>query len=79
MSQVEKVLDDLRAAGRDGVCSSHWYATFIPNSRNRIGELTKAGYIITSEPCRDDHGRTTFYRYRLVSVPNPKQLTLVVA
>jgi len=65
MSQKDRVLVDLRAAGEDGVCSSHWYRTFIPNARNRIGELADEGHIIESQPCKDKH-EAAFYRYWLV-------------
>ena len=80
MSQKERMLHDLRLAGHEGVCSSHWYATGIPNSRNRVGELDKLGYVIRSEPCRDhEAGAPAYHRYILTREPAPVQARLAIA
>ncbi len=68
MSQKDRVLADLREAGEQGVCSSHWYRGYIPNARNRIGELEQEGFVIASAPCADEHG-PAFFRYWLTFDP----------
>lgn len=60
--QVDQVLEQLRGAGAAGVCAAHFYATGIPNARNRVGELRARGHHIESTTCVDDH-RANYARY----------------
>lgn len=70
MTQTERVLAELRAAGLAGRCSSWFYANALPHARNRISvELKRQGYCIVSAPCGDDHGDTHFNRYTLLHGP----------
>ena len=74
MTQTERVLTDLR--NHEWVCARDWYASAIPNARNRISELRKRGFGITSEPCPDVHG-PTYFRYQLGHDPEREPLSLV--
>jgi hypothetical protein len=66
MSQQQRILNALWDG--DWVCSEWMYRNALPNGRNRIGELRRAGYDIESEPCPDTHG-PGYFRYRLHRVP----------
>lgn len=83
-TQRQRVLEELHAAGERGVCSTQWYATGIPNSRNVLSVLRAEGFHIDSATCPDHHG-APFARYRLRHGPerecvgcrhHPAQLTL---
>jgi hypothetical protein len=73
MSQKQRVLNDLWRG--DWRCSHHWYATGIPNARNRVGELRREGYHIESEPCPDEHG-PGYFRYRLRREPVQERMAI---
>lgn len=63
-TQKERVLELLRESGPYGLCASHMYSNCLPNGRNRIMELRKEGWCISSSPCQDEHV-ASFFRYRL--------------
>ena len=69
VSQVARVLAALEEG--EWVCAKWMYASGLPNGRNRVGELRRAGYHITSEPCPDSHG-PAYFRYRLLHGPSTK-------
>jgi hypothetical protein len=62
MTQRQKVLQMLRAAGSKGVRSDEFFAAYLPRAGARIHELKAEGYEITSEPEKQ------YRRYRLESV-----------
>lgn len=81
----DRVLADLQAAGLRGICAAHWYRSALPNARNRVGELRRAGWCIRSFPCGDDHD-APYYKYVLLherarscGACRPVQLTLAAA
>lgn len=66
MSQIERVLAMLRAAGRDGLCSLDLYRSYLPNGRNRIGELEhERRFEIGREWCHHEEQTPPHVRYRL--------------
>lgn len=86
-TQKARVLSDLRAAGLRGVCSEEWYSRAIPNARNRVVELKRDGWCISSAPCGNDHG-PGYFRYVIIHGPGrtcrvcrpvPEQLHLTAA
>lgn len=76
MSQVDRVLTMLRDAGPRGVCSETFYASRLPNARNRIAvELRDRGFVIERGPCAEHvHGATQYFRYVLVHDPERQPL-----
>jgi hypothetical protein len=85
LTQRDRVLGDLRAAGLRGVCSESWYKSALPNSRNYISALRAERHHIVSFTCGDDHG-PNFARYLWLHGPqktcpkcpwSPRQLELI--
>ena len=83
MTQTERVLALLRSRRLRGLCSETLYRSGLPNGRNRIGELRRAGWCIRSFPCPDPHG-PGYFKYVLLhergrrcgacaSAPTPKK------
>lgn len=85
LTQRDRVLRDLRAAGLRGVCSHTWYSSALPNSRNEISRLRAERHHIVTVVCADDHG-PAYRRYVLFHGPErvcnscpwgPRQLELL--
>jgi hypothetical protein len=64
MTQRERVLKMLRAAGSEGVRSDAFLAVYMPRAAARIKELRDSGYEISS-----GHEKQ-FVRYTLTGVPS---------
>lgn len=71
MTQTERVLEMLRAAGKRGVCSQEFYRSYLPHARNRISvELRDRGFVIVRDSCEEnDHGTGHYFRYVLFHDP----------
>lgn len=81
MSQTDRVLDLLRSAGVDGVCSMAFYALHLPNGRNRVGELRdRRGHDIETVPtCHHDDHTPAHVRYVLHPIPRrARQMALAI-
>ena len=80
MTQTQRVLNALWSG--EWICAKWMYANGLPNGRNRIGELRKAGYDIESQPCPDVHGSALdarapgYFRYRLHRQPEQQRLAV---
>lgn len=69
-TQHERILQLLRQAGATGVCGRTFLQAYLPTYSQRIGELKRQGYEITSERCTaHPHGRSHLARYTLVEEP----------
>jgi len=66
MTQRERVLAILRAAGPRGVCLADVPGDLSYVLRNRVGDCSKLGYTITSQRCRFHRHRGLVSRYRLL-------------
>lgn len=77
-TQREQILDMLRAAGSDGLCSLSAYrkGPHFFNARNRVSELGRDGYDIRSERCAHDEDVPSHVRWTLIHEPSPTQLTV---
>ena len=49
MTQRDRVLEMLKAAGQNGVRSDHFIANYMPRAAARVQELKEQGYEISSE------------------------------
>jgi hypothetical protein len=66
LTQMERVLVLLREAGREGLCSLVLYGSYLPNGRNRVGELERERrFVISRSPCHHDEPTPTHVRYRI--------------
>lgn len=71
MTQREGILALLREAGENGLCSlaAYRHGARFYNSRNRVSEMNRDGYRITSDPCKHDEDTPSHVRWTLVSEP----------
>jgi hypothetical protein len=53
----------------DEVCSSAFYANYLPRFSVSIHKLRKAGYVITKRPCDRHEHVGTLWLYRLEALP----------
>lgn len=76
MTQREAILDMLRAAGPDGLCSLSAYhrGPSFYNARNRVSELGKENYVIRSDRCQHDETTPSHVRWTLTREPTNSAL-----
>lgn len=71
--QKQRIVDMLRDAGGLGVCGSTFLMAYLPTYSQRIGELRRDGWQITSARCKvHPHKRSGISRYVLVMEPNER-------
>lgn len=74
MSQKERILEYLKQAGGDGMCSTlpvRWSPPILRTAA-RIADLKSDGHHIIAIRCVEgDHGNATAVRYQLVARPQP--------
>jgi hypothetical protein len=69
MTQRALVLTELFIAGKRGVCISDLPVDLGYCARNRVSELKRSGWEITSEPCRKHSHAGHIARYTLLLPP----------
>lgn len=70
MTNHQNILDVLRRANGNWVCTTVFDTMFIRDHRKRVSELIDQGYKIESEPCRGSCGKehnSNIYKRRLAT------------
>lgn len=76
MTNHEQILDVLRRANGNWVCTTVFDTMFIRDHRKRVSELIQEGHKIESEPCRGECGKkhnSNIYKRRLPQYFQPSK------